>query len=263
MFLWACFGHWIQKHRRDQRNSAHCSFGHLCWVELYPFSAGANRRWQSPRELIKLRGPWDVTWSLQPLGARAALGQGWGGCFLMARMILVCLVRNTNIGAVPVHRESLDASLFPGFSASEIPVLQETVAWERTESVFHPHLIQFCLCHKCYFTAITECGKWALLSGAGFVFVLVGQVVVIGFHSWVELFLWRKKKKVDFHAHANRITEVPFWLIFSGFCEKILSSQAVLRGWELEPCLHPLVPCNDSPPLSSSRSVSWHSYASS
>lgn len=40
----------------------------------------------------------------------------------------------------------------------------------------------------------------------------------------------KKKKKVDFHAHANRITEVPFWLIFSGFCEKILSSQAVLRG---------------------------------
>lgn len=46
----------------------------------------------------------------------------------MARMILVCLLHNTNIGAVPVHRESLDASLFPGFSASEIPVLQETVA---------------------------------------------------------------------------------------------------------------------------------------
>lgn len=43
-------------------------------------------------------------------------------------MILVCLVCNTNIGDVLVHRGSLGTSLFPGFSASEIPVLQEAVA---------------------------------------------------------------------------------------------------------------------------------------
>lgn len=85
--------------------------------------------------MTESQGAHKVTWSLrcdlEPTASwvqELLLDRAGGGCILMARMILVCLLHNTNIGAVPVHRESLDASLFPGFSASEIPVLQETVA---------------------------------------------------------------------------------------------------------------------------------------
>lgn len=46
----------------------------------------------------------------------------------MVWMILVCLVGNTNTGALFVHRVSLDDSCFPRFSATEIPVLQEIIA---------------------------------------------------------------------------------------------------------------------------------------
>lgn len=53
-------------------------------------------------------------------------------------------------------------------------------------------------------------------------------------HYWLSfmsgIIFVEKKKKNDLHAHANRITEVPLWLVFSGFCEKILFSQAVFQG---------------------------------
>lgn len=72
---------------------------------------------------------------------------------------------------------------FQDFSGTVIPILQEVIARVKTELVFHPHLIQFHLCQKCYFTGITKYGKWALLSTAELVYVLIGQIVVTGFHS--------------------------------------------------------------------------------
>lgn len=150
-------------------------------------------------------------------------------------MILVCLVWNTNIETLFVRRVGLDDSCFPRFSGTEIPVLQEITAQVKTKLVFHPHLIQFCLCQKCYFTGITKYGKWALSSTAELIYVLIGQIVVTGFHSWVELFL---QEIFYLNAHANRITEFPFWLIFFHFCGKILFSQAVFLGWKMGPYIN-------------------------
>lgn len=81
-----------------------------------------------------------------------------------------------------MHRTGLDDSSFPRFSGTEIPVLQEIVL-VKTKLVFHPHLFQFHLCQKCYFTGITKYGKWALSSTAELIYVLIGQIVIIGFYS--------------------------------------------------------------------------------
>ena len=82
-----------------------------------------------------------------------------------------------------MHGVELNESCFPRFSGTEIPVLQEIIARVKTKLVFHPHLIQFRLCQKCYFTGITKYGKWTLSSTAGLIYVLIGQIVIIGFHS--------------------------------------------------------------------------------
>lgn len=82
-----------------------------------------------------------------------------------------------------MHRVCLDDSCFPRFSGAEIPILQEIIARVKTELVFHPHLIQFHLCQKCYFTGITKYGKWALSRIAELIHLLIGQIVIIGFHS--------------------------------------------------------------------------------
>lgn len=52
------------------------------------------------------------------------------------------------------------------------------------------------------------------------------------FHYWLSFMsgIISVKKNVDLNAHANRITEFPFWLIFSNFCGKILFSKAVFLG---------------------------------
>lgn len=119
---------WTLNTKAQKRPKKQCLL--LLWPSL--LSRALPLQCWSRQEVIEPQGAHKASWGLEMwpgayslLDARAALGQGRGRgrCILMAWMILVCLVRNTNIGAVFVHRGRLGTSLFPGFSASEIPVL--------------------------------------------------------------------------------------------------------------------------------------------
>lgn len=50
-------------------------------------------------------------------------------------------------------------------------------------------------------------GKWALVSTAELIYVLISQIVFIGFQKWNYL---HKIKIGDLNAHTNRTSEFPF-----------------------------------------------------
>lgn len=49
--------------------------------------------------------------------------------------------------------------------------------------------------------------KWVLVNTAELIYVLISQIVIIGFQKWNYL---HKIKIVDLNANANRASEFPF-----------------------------------------------------